>query len=335
MNHPTDTTRRSSVLTLVALPLALAWHAPRANAQGAATLDIATSYPDGNFHVLNLQQFAQDVGPATGGAVTMKVHPAGSLAKAADIRKEVTEGRIAAGEVFGPSLSGVHGVFGLDAIPFFATNYPAARKLWKVSRAMIEVKLAGQGLTLLMSVPWPPQGLFSVKPITTPSDFEGLTMRENSPPVKRLAELMGAKPVRVETPDLATAAKDGRMDLVFTSAAQGMDTKLSQSLPFYYLANAWLPRNVVFMGTRSLAALPKEHQAKVLEMARRAEDRGWTMSEEFAHSTTKALEKSGAKVQSLPAEVRSRLERMGTKIATELLQSGDPELWSLAAKALL
>ncbi len=320
-------------VTLLTVALLTALPATRVTAQ-TTTIDIASPYPEGNFHVLNLQQFAQDVGAATGGAVEVKVHPNGSLAKAADIRKAVTDGKVAAGEVFGPSLSSLHGVFGLDAIPFFVTNYTAARKLWKASETMVQNKLANEGLTLLMSVPWPPQGLFAGKPIVTPKDLEGLTMRENSPPLKRLAELVAAKPVRVETPDLAATAKDGKLDLVFTSAAQGMDTKLAASLSHYYVANAWLPRNVVFINTRAFKALPVEHQQTITRLAGRAEERGWAMSEEFAQSTTKALEKSGAKVAPLMPEVRSRLERMGNQIASEVLKAGDPELWSLASKAL-
>ena len=328
-------TGASSLLRAAALTAALAGPGANAAAQAITTLDIATAYPDGNFHVVNLQQFAQDVEAATRGAVKVKVHPGGSLAKAPEIRKAVTDGRIAAGEVFGPSLSSLHGVFGLDGIPFFTTNYTAARKLWKASEAMVMSKLEGEGLTLLMSVPWPPQGLFAVKPIATPKDLAGLSMRENSPPLKRLAELVDAKPVRVETPELAAAAKEGKLDLVFTSAAQGLDTKLAQSLKHYYLANAWLPRNVVFMNSKTLASLPKDQQQTILELAKRAESRGWTASEAFAESSTKALQQAGALVSPLPPEVKSRLERMGNQVASEVLKSGDPELWALAAKALL
>jgi TRAP-type transport system periplasmic protein len=330
-----NATRRAGLLSAVPLLAVLALPASNVAAQATTTLDIATAYPEGNFHVLNLQQFAQDVEAATRGAVKVKVHPGGTLAKAPDIRKAVTEGRIAAGEVFGPSLSSLHGVFGLDGIPFFATNYTAARKLWKASEAMVISKLDGEGLTLLMSVPWPPQGLFAAKPITIPKDLVGLWMRENSPPLKRLAELIDAKPVRVETPELAAAAKEGKLDLVFTSAAQGIDTKLAQSLKHYYLANAWLPRNVVFINSKTLAALPKEQQQTILDLAKRAETRGWAASEAFAESSTKALQQAGALVSPLPAEVKSRLERMGNQVASEVLKSGDPELWALAAKALL
>ncbi len=144
-------------------------------------IDLASSYPENNFHVVNLQYFAKEVSNATNGQLIVKIHPDGTLVKPAEARKAVTDGKIAAAEMFGPSLASTDMVFSLDAIPFLATTYPSALKLWKATENIVVAKLAKQGLTLLMSVPWPPQGLFSSKPLNSTKDLEGLTMRENSP----------------------------------------------------------------------------------------------------------------------------------------------------------
>jgi TRAP-type transport system periplasmic protein len=323
--------RRRALTWAGGTALAGAW--PLAHAQ--STVDIASSYPEGNFHVTNLQQFAADVQSASGGKLLLKVHAGGSLAKAADIRKKVTEGTVAMGEVFGPSLSALHGAFALDAVPFLATNYTTARKLWKTLESTVEAKLATEGLTLLASVPWPPQGLFSSKPIVLPKEMEGLAMRENSPPVKRLAELVGTKPVRIETPDLAAAARERKFDLVFTSAAQGIDTKLYETLPYFYQANAWLPRNLLFVNQKTFNALPREQQLSIVKLAGKAEERGWEMSERFAQTSTQALAQAGGKVAPLPPAVRTRLERLGNQIARETVEKSDPQLMVLVSRFLL
>lgn len=299
-----------------------------------STLDVATAYPDSSFHVQNLKQLAQEVADATQGSLKLQIHPSGTLLKAPDILPAVTSGKVAAGEVFGPSLSGINGVFGLDATPFLATDYIKARKMWKTVERTVDAQLTKQGLTLLMSVPWPPQGLFSAKPITKPKDLEGRLMRENSPPVKRFAELINAKPVRVETPDLATSAKDSRIDMVFTSAAQGIDTRLYESMPYFYRANAWLPRNLVVVNSAVFAKLSKAHQLSLIKLAGRAEERGWQMSEKFAQISTDALAKAGAKVQPLIPIVQTRLERVGNQIARESLRAGDPALLALMMEYL-
>jgi TRAP-type transport system periplasmic protein len=291
--------------------------------------DVVTGYPETSFHVKNLRQFAQELSEATGGQLQLTVHPGGSLVKAPDIRKAVSDGKAAVGEVFGPSMSAVHGVFGLDAIPFLATDYKSARSLWKQVEPLAARKLNDQGYTLLMSVPWPPQGIFASRELKSVRDLEGLRMRENSPPVKRLAELAGAKPVRVETPDLATSAKAGNLDLVFTSAAQGLDTKLTESMPYFYQANAWLPRNFVFVSTAAYSKLTPQQQAAVQRTAGRAEERGWQLSEQSVKTNMADLAKAGAKIAPLPEAVKTKLDRLGTQIARETLQQADPELMGL------
>lgn len=303
--------------------------APGARAQ--SPLDLATAYPNGNFHVENLKQFAEDLATRTQGKLGVRIHAGGSLVKAPEILAAVRSGKVALAEVFGPSLASLNAVFALDAVPFLVTNYDSARKLWAATREKARTVLRADGLELLMSIPWPPQGLFSAVPLMLASDLRGLRMRENSPPVKRLAELAEAVPVRVETPDLAAAAAEGKIDLVFTSAAQGLDTRLPERLPHYYEANAWLPRNVVLMHRATWEGLPAAQRDLLGKAAQQAEERGWAASAVFARSTTETLVKQrGVKHALLTPNVRTRLERLGNRIGGETLRSGDAELLSLA-----
>ena len=36
-------------------------------------------------------------------------------------------------------------IFGIDVVPFLATSFPEAKKLWNVSKPAVEKKLAAQG----------------------------------------------------------------------------------------------------------------------------------------------------------------------------------------------
>jgi TRAP-type C4-dicarboxylate transport system substrate-binding protein len=300
-----------------------------------AALDLATAYPIGNFHVQNLQQWADELAARADARLQVRVHAGGSLVKAPEIRAAVQSGRVALGEVFGPSLAGLDGVFGLDAVPFLATNYGSARRLWTTVQSRCATVLREQGLVLLMSVPWPPQGLFSVAPLASSTDLRGLRMRENSPPVKRLAELAGATAVRVETPDLALAAAERKVDLVFTSAAQGLDTQLFETLPYYYETNAWLPRNLVFMHRGAYERLSAAQRQSLDALTAQAHERGWAMSQAFARSTTETLARQrGVKTSQPPVALRSALERMGNQIATEMLRTSGSDLLTLTASYL-
>lgn len=280
---------------------------------------LATGYPDSSFHVVNLRQFASDVEKASAGKLRIKVHSGGSLIKAGEIRKAITDGTVDAGEMFGPSFGALHPAFALDALPFLATSYPAAQRLSNAARPTVRDQLASQGYVLLYSVSWPPQGLFSNKPIRSAADFQGLRIRENSPPVKRLAELLGGTPVRIETPELEAAIKDKKIDAVFTSAAQGVDTQMYKSLPYFYTANAWLPRNIVVVSKKSFDALGPAVQETLMKIAVAAEANGEKLSEENARDTVEQLRKAGANVDALPFALRGELDRLGDKVATEML----------------
>lgn len=304
----------------------MAWAAvvPGAGAQGV--WDLATGYPASSFHVQNLLTFADDVRQRTNGQLQLRVRPGGELVKAPDIRAAVTAGRVAMGEVFGPSLGTLHPVFALDALPFLATQYDAARRLWNQARPLAEKRAMAAGFHLLMSVPWPPQGLFAAREVRSVADFKGLAMRENSPAVRRVAEVLGAVPVAVEAADLPAALQAGRVQLVFTSAAQGVDTRIWEHLPWFYQANAWLPRNLVLANAKLLDGLGPVLRDAVVRAAAAAEERGWLASRENATQSLAALRTAGMRIGTLDGGTRSRLDRAGGELTRELMKNADPEL---------
>lgn len=324
------TRRRLTLAAAAAVGACPGW----SRAQAQAPWDLATGYPVTSFHVQNLESFAADVRQASGGLLNIRVHPAGSLVKAPDVRAAVISGQVALGEVFGPSLGALHPVFGLDAMPFLATSYEAALRLWTTARPLARRRAADNGLALLMSVPWPPQGLFSGHEIRTIDDFKGHGMRENSPAVKRMAEILGAVPTAVESADLVGALQARRLRLIFTSAAQGVDTRIWDHLPWFYQANAWLPRNLLLMNQKVLDGLSPPLRDLVLSAAAAAEERGWQMSRDNAAQSLAALRAAGMKIGLLDSSSRSRLDRSGGELTADLMKRADSELLGVLASYL-
>ena len=68
-------------------------------------------------------------------------------------------------------------IFGIDVVPFLATSYEEARKLWAASQPTIARNFAAQGLMVLFAVPWPPQGIFANQEINQIGDLKGLSWR--------------------------------------------------------------------------------------------------------------------------------------------------------------
>jgi TRAP-type C4-dicarboxylate transport system substrate-binding protein len=127
--------------------------------------DLAAAYPATNFHSENLVQFATDVDKASGGKLKITVHANASLFKAPEIKRAVQGGQAQIGEILLVNYQNEWPLFGADGLPFLADSYDEAVKLWKVQKPLMEKKLAEQGLMVLYAVPWPPQGIYSKKPL--------------------------------------------------------------------------------------------------------------------------------------------------------------------------
>jgi TRAP-type transport system periplasmic protein len=183
-------------------------------------------------------------------------------------------------------------------------------------------------------VAWPPQGLFSSQEIKSVEDFKKLKLRENSPSVKKLGEILGADTVLVETPDLVAAVQSGKVSAVFTSAAQGVDTKMWEKLPWFYPLNAWLPRNVVMVNKKNLDELQPGQRDAVIRAAAAAEERGWAMSERNATETLKTLKDNGEKIGNIDGSTRARLDKAGSALVAESMKKFDAELITVLSSFL-
>lgn len=281
------------------------------------TWQMPVPYGDNNFHTQNDMQFAKDIEQATGGKLTITIHSNGSLFKHPDIKNAVRQGLAQIGEVLGSQLANEDPIFGLDSIPFLATSYEDAAKLYAASHDQIAKKLEQQGLVLLYSVPWPPQGIYTKKEIKSIDDLKGLQMRAYNTATERLAQLAGARPTQVEVPDVPTAFATGRVEAMVTSPSTGANTKVWDFLSNYNDAQAWLPRNIVFVNKAAFDALSPEEQKAVKEAAAKAEERGIEASKKETEEKTKELQDNGITVSKPTPELKEALHKIGETMSKE------------------
>jgi TRAP-type C4-dicarboxylate transport system substrate-binding protein len=265
---------------VTALLAGVAISAAAATAATAQTKwDMPTPYGDGNFHTKNVVQFTQDVAKATGGKLTITVHSNGSLVKHPEIKSSIRRGVAPIGEVLISNHQNESPIYGVDSVPFLATSYSDARKLYAAQKPFLEKKLAEEGLVLLFSVPWPSQGIYAKKEIKTIDDLKGLKFRTYNTATQRIAQLAGAIPTQIEVPDIPTAFATNRVEAMITSPSTGADTKAWDYLSHFHHTQAWLPRNVVIVSKTAFDGLPEDVRKAVLAAAKTAEDRGWKASE--------------------------------------------------------
>lgn len=288
----------------------------------AADWRIATAYPAESYHTVNLRQFGEAVAQETRGAVTLQIHPNASLFKAPNIFPAVKAGKIEGGEVILSGLANESQLFGLDSLPFIVRGYDDARLLWKLSRPAIEKRFAEHGLQLLYAVPWPPQNLYSTRPLAHARDTQGMRMRTYNPMMQRLAEIFGATPVNLQTAELAEAIAQKKIDLMLTSSWTGVEVKAWTGFSHYYSnVNAWIPKNVVFVSKKLYDALGADVQNRIATLAEQAEERGWRLSRQNSVRFDQELAANAIKVQPLDHLLLRQFQRYGEKLAFEWLRS--------------
>jgi TRAP-type C4-dicarboxylate transport system substrate-binding protein len=299
------------------------------HAQTTIRWQMATAYSDETFHTQNLQRFAQDVADATHGALSIEVHAGGRLAKANEIRARVEAGTIDAGEVIMSSMVADVPVAGADSVPFITSSYADAHNLWRHQRPLVEAALARRGLVVLYAVPWPPQGLYSTRPVSATVDMKSATMRTYNAATVRIAELMGATPVDVPAGQLARALKEGRVDSMITSGVTGVESSAWMRMKYFYDIRAWFPKNIVLVHRASLDALDEPVRDAVRRAATVAEHRGWAASEAAAAASLRQLAGHGVRVESPGFELRHELRRFGEKFSLEWVRATGADATSI------
>lgn len=294
------------------------------NSYAETKWDMPTPYGDGVHHTKNVRLFAEEVNKSTDGALNIVVHSGASLIKHPEIHRAVRTGQVPIGEMFMGLLGNDDPIFKADNIPFLASDFASAKRLWDASRPSIEKSLAKDGLKLLYSVPWPPQGFYTKKPIESAADLAGLKMRAYSPTTSRLAVLLKATPTTIQTPEIPQAFSTGIIDAMVTSPSTGVSSQSWDYISHYTDTQAWIPKNMVIVNARAFNRLDASLQNAVMQAAAAAEIRGWEMAQAETAVKTATLAENGIKVTQPSEQLKADLRAIGKIMGDEwVLEAGD------------
>lgn len=286
-----------------------------------AKWDLPTAYPASNLHTENLQQFVKDVKEFSGGDFDITLHINASLFKAPEIKRAVQSNQAQAGEILLTNFANEDPIYALDGLPFLATGYDAAWKLYQAQKPVLAKKLESQGMMLLFSVAWPPQGIYANNEINTVDDLKGLKWRAYSPVTARIADLVGAQPVTIQQAELAQAMATGVVNAFMTSGSTGWDTKVYEYMKRFYDTQAWLPKNAVLVNKKAFDALDENNKQALLKAAEIAEKRGWELSREKTQWYLDNLAKNGMEIIKPSEELMAGLNKVGETMLDEWLKS--------------
>jgi TRAP-type C4-dicarboxylate transport system substrate-binding protein len=306
------TTRRTLLAAGLAAPML-----PRLAAAQATRWQVATPYPDGNFHTRNLRQFVEEVQTASGGRIGVQMHTNGSLLPMPQIKRGAQTGQVQLGEILLSAYGNEDPFFEVDGIPQLVTTFEEAKRLMDLAKPQIEARFQRQGLSLLYMVPWPPSGFYTNFPVDTIEALRGTRMRTFNVMTNRFATLVGATPTLVQAAEIPQAFATGVVNAMVTSAATGVDTSAWDYARIFTPVGFTFTRNAVFVNRRALEALPADLQQTIRTTAAAAEARGWRMSAEARDAAQATLASRGMTVAQPTPALMEGMARVGAQMTEE------------------
>ncbi len=308
-------------MLMAATALTASAAAPALAGGHAQKWDMPMAYSASNFHSENGVKFADCVREGTEGAIDITVHPGGSLFKGADIKRAVQTGQVPIGERLLSGHQNENAVFGFDSVPFLATSFDDSAKLFDAAKPALEEILNDQNLTLIYSVPWPPQGLYFKKEVNSVADMEGIKFRSYNNATARLAELTGMLPVTIEAAEISQAFATGVAESMISSGATGYDRKVWESLTHFYEVDAWLPYNHVMVNSDTWGGLDDDTKAAVMACGEAAAAAGLEASKAYTNFTLNGLREGGMTVGRAGDQLVSDLKEIGVTMTAEWLEA--------------
>ena len=283
--------------------------------------DMPMAYAATNFHSEHGVIFAEKVKAYTGGKLEITTHPGGSLFKGGEIKRAVQTGQAPIGERFMSAHANEAPLLGWDNLPFLATSYEDNNKLWAAAKDKVNAQLADLNLVALYTCPWPGQGFYFKKEVTSSADTQGIKFRSYNSATATFAKELGMLPVQVEAAELSQALATGVAEAFISSGSTGYDRKVWEHLTHYYKVNAWLPRNYVIINKGIYEGLSEDIRSALHKAADETGSACSAKSAELASWYFEQLEANGMKVEDAGPGFLKELKAIGAKMQADWLAS--------------
>ena len=280
--------------------------------------DMHLNYPAGNFHSEGAKRFADRVAEATGGELTIALHPGAALGfKGPELLRAVAEGQLAIAEIPTGMVEGDAPILALTAQPFISTNAFEQRLLYQLSKsAYANVLKEFKQFTLYATV-WPFSGIYTQRPIESIGDLKGLKMRVYDGTGLTFGKATGIAARKMPFSEVYPAMKAGLLDSMYTSSVSGVDAKAWEVLKYYTPINIVGPVNMINVNLEAWNKLSEEVQAKVLEAATEIEDDMWNLAGEMDRNSRALLIENEMTVSKVSKQFRTELNNLGTELRKE------------------
>jgi len=292
---------------------------------GTVKLDLNAKYGATNFHTKGAEKFAALVSKYSNDTVKITVHAGSSLVKGNPL-KAVKDGTAPMTDMFIPFTSGGGKAFGISALPFVASSYDDAYKLYQISKPAYAKVAKKWNQKMLYAVTWPPSGIYTSKAVKSTADFKGVKARTYDKNSANFVKMAGGNAVALPWGEVYSALQTGMVNGVVTSSASGKDGKLWEVLKNFTKIGYAYPLQAVTINLDYWKSLSKDQQSAMLKAAKEIEAAQWETSKQEDAIALKMLADNGMMVSEASATLKKELAAVGKKLLAEYLSDADADI---------
>lgn len=276
--------------------------------QAATQLMIVTPWPEGNFQVKTLNQFADAVKEATDGEVELDIHAGGDLGlKGPELLSAVRDGIVQGADMLLTQQVGEAPLLGIESVPYLTRNQDDAALLRDTAWPYYEAVAAEFNQKFLYTVPWPGQGVFTQQPVKTVDDLAGVKLRTVDKNGTEFFKALGASPVQMPWGEVVPALASGAIDGVTTSTPSGVDGSFWEFTDYFNKLDWQLAPDVVSINLDAWNSLTGEQQQTIESLARKMEPRFQQTSQDEDTRNAKILADHGIHMSAPDAALSEQL----------------------------
>jgi len=278
--------------------------------------DMPTEYPQSTMSGLGVTTFAERVAEFSKGKLQIKPSfDAAAGIRSAGMLAAIAEGRVQAGDALAGALEAEDAIFALPTLPFLVTSIADARRLADLARPQLAAVLQKKGLRLLYLTPWPPSGIWSKAPLTTPSELSGLSIRTYDKISSEVFASVGAKAAPISFADTMPKLVDGSINAVLSSGDGGAGRKLWEYLAYFSEITYSLPLSVASVNQALYDGLHPDLREAVDAAGRQTEAELWLALSTRLQENYQRMRQNGVTIDSSPAPAMVQALQSGAAAA--------------------
>lgn len=292
-----------------------------AHAQGSGWR-VASEYPATSIPGEGVTFFAEAATKRGVAAIAAPGAPDGF--RSAQAFTALEQGRFPVVDAFSGALSAVDPMFLLSSLPFLTGSYADAARLRDLARPHYAAAAEKKGAVLLWTTPWPPSGLWTRRPVTTPADLQGLRVRTYDATGTAVLRAAGANAEVLSFAEVEARLEAGTLDAVLSSGDGGAGRRLWRWLPNFTIADYAWPISLAFASKTALEALPASGRDAVTAAAAETEARQWQAIEGRLAANQRTMRENNVGIHQPSDAMRTALrEAAASATAAWEAQAGD------------